>query len=126
MITVLADTPENVAAFQASGEVTAEDFKTLVIPHVEAKVNTYKELNFLLLLNTDVKNFSTGAWLQDIMLGLKNIARWNRAAIVTDQEGVQTFTDIFSVLMPGEFKSFPTANLANALKWCEEGNEITE
>ncbi|MGD1319708.1 STAS/SEC14 domain-containing protein [Chryseobacterium sp. 2R14A] len=55
---------------------------------------------------------------------LKNLSKWNRCAIVTDKEGVQNFTDIFSVLMPGEFKSFPKENLYNALYWCENGNEV--
>ncbi len=126
MITVLADTPENVAAFQASGTVTKEDFENLVFPHVDAKVNTYSELNFLMLLNTDVENFTFEAWIQDVLLGLKNIVRWNRAAIVTDQKGVQNFTAIFSVLMPGEFKSYPVEDLENALFWCANGNEVTE
>jgi hypothetical protein len=67
-----------------------------------------------------------GAWLQDVFLGLKNLTNWNRAAIVTDKQGVQNFTDIFSVLMPGEFKSFPKENLYNALYWCNNGNEIEE
>lgn len=126
MITVLPETPENVAAFQASGDITKEDFENLVIPHVQAKVNTYQELNFLLLLNTHVENFSFGAWWQEVLLGLKNLVSWNRAAIVTDQKEVQNFTDIFSVLMPGEFKSFPTEDLANALFWCAKGNEIND
>ncbi len=126
MITVLADTPDNVAAFQANGTVTKEDFENLVFPHVEAKVNAFSELNFLLLLNTDVENITAGAWMQELLLGLKNIVRWNRAAIVTDQKGVQNFTDIFSVLMPGEFKSFAVDNLENALFWCANGNEVNE
>lgn len=123
MITVLPDTPDNVAAFQAHGEVSKEDFENLVMPHVEAKVKIFDELNYLLLLNTEVENFSFGAWIQDALLGLKNITRWNRVAIVTDQKAVQNFTDIFSVLMPGEFKSFPREDLSNAIFWCANGNE---
>ncbi len=123
MITVIPDTPDHVAAFKASGEVTKEDFENLVLPHVEAKVNVFDELNYLLLLNTDVDNFTFGAWIQDVLLGLKNLTKWNRIAIVTDQKGVQNFTDIFSVLMPGEVKSYPCSDLANALFWCANGNE---
>ncbi len=123
MITVLADTPDNVAAFQAQGEVNKEDFENLVFPHVQAKVNQYDELNYLLLLNTDVENFTFGAWIQDALLGLKNITKWNRVAIVTDQKSVQKFTEIFSVMMPGEFRSFPRENLSKALNWCANGNE---
>lgn len=124
MITIINDAPENVAAFNASGEVTKEDFENLVIPYVKNKVEKFDELNYLLYLDTDLSNFTMGAWLQDALLGIKNLSKWNRAAIVTDKEGVQNFTDIFSVLMPGEFKSFPKENLYNALYWCQNGNEV--
>jgi len=124
MITIIPGSPENVAAFNATGEVTREDFESLVIPLVKQKVDQYNELNYLLYLDTDLDNFTMGAWLHDVFLGLKNLTKWNRAAIVTDKEGVQNFTDIFSVLMPGEFKSFPKENLYNALYWCNNGNEV--
>lgn len=126
MITLIPDVAENVAAFKANGEITKDDFEILVIPHVKAKVNTFDELNFLLYLDTDLDQFTAGAWFQDLLLGLKNITKWNRAAIVTDKKAVQNFTDIFSVLMPGEFKSFAKADLENALFWCANGNEINE
>lgn len=126
MISIINDAPENVAAFNATGEITKEDFENLVIPHVKTKVEEFGELNYLLYLNTDLGNFTAGAWLQDAFLGIKNITKWNRAAIVTDKEGVQNFTDIFSVVMPGEFKSFPKENLYNALYWCQNGNEVEE
>lgn len=126
MITIINDAPENVAAFSANGDITREDFENLVIPHVKAKVDQFNELNYLLYLDTDLSKFTMGAWLQDALLGIKNITKWNRAAIVTDKEGVQNFTDIFSVVMPGEFKSFPKENLYNALYWCENGNEVEE
>ncbi|ANF49576.1 hypothetical protein A0O34_02975 [Chryseobacterium glaciei] len=124
MITIIPEAPENVAAFSATGEVTKENFENLVIPHVKKKVEEFDELNYLLYLDTNLGNFTAGAWLQDMLLGLKNLTKWNRAAIVTDNESVQNFTDIFSVLMPGEFKSFPKENLYNALYWCKNGNEV--
>lgn len=124
MITIIPEAPENFAAFNATGEVTKEDFENLVIPRVKQKVDQFNELNYLLYLDTDLDNFTMGAWLQDALLGLKNLTKWNRTAIVTDKEGVQNFTDIFSVLMPGEFKSFPKGNLYNALYWCKNGNEV--
>lgn len=124
MIMIIPEAPENVAAFNATGEITREDFENLVIPHVKDKVDQFGELNYLLYLDTDLDKFTMGAWLQDALLGLKNLTKWNRTAIVTDKEAVQNFTDIFSVLMPGEFKSFPKENLYNALYWCKNGNEV--
>lgn len=121
MITIIPESPENVAAFQATDEITKEDFENLVIPHVKAKVETFGELNYLLYLNTDLDKFTIGAWLQDAFLGIKNLAKWNRAAIVTDKEGVQKFTEMFSIIMPGEFKAFPKNQVENALQWCATG-----
>lgn len=126
MITIIPDAAENVAAFKATGEVTKEDFEQVVFPEVERKVAAFDELNYLLLLETDLENFSTGAWFEDVLLGLKNFVNWNRTAIVTDKKGVQNFTAIFSVVMPGEFRFFPIDDLENALYWCENGDTILE
>lgn len=121
MITIIPDVPENVAAFRASGEITKEDFETLVMPHVAAKVNTFNELNYLLLLDTDLDKFTVGAWMQDAFLGLKNLTKWNRTAIVTDKDAVKKFTDAFSVVMPGEFRGFGKEDLSSAIFWCANG-----
>ena len=126
MITLISDVPENVAAFKATGEVTKDDFENLVFPHVKAKVNTFDELNYLFFIDTDLDQFSAGAWFEDALLGLKNITKWNRAAIVTDNNRVQNFTAIFSVIMPGEFKFFPIEDLENAIFWCANGNEVDD
>ena len=123
MITIIPDVPENIAAFKASGEITKDDFENLVTPHVKAKVNIFNELNYLFFLDTDLDHFTSGAWFQDALLGLKNLTNWNRAAIVTDKKAVQNFTAIFSVMMPGEFKFFPVEDLENAIFWCANGNE---
>ncbi|SIT23282.1 STAS/SEC14 domain-containing protein [Chryseobacterium gambrini] len=124
MITIIPEAPENVAAFNATGAVTKEDFENLVFPRVKAKIEQFGELNYLMYIDTDLDNFTAGAWLEDALLGLKNLTKWNRAAILTDNQHVQNFTEIFSVLMPGEFKSFPKGNLYNALYWCKNGNEV--
>ncbi|WP_285270179.1 STAS/SEC14 domain-containing protein [Kaistella rhinocerotis] len=122
MITLIPDVPENVAAFRASGEITKDDFESVVMPHVKAKVNTFDELNYLLLLDTDLDKFTVGAWMQDAFLGLKNLSKWNRAAIVTDKTAVQKFTDGFSAVAPGEFRGYSKDELSQAIAWCAGGN----
>lgn len=126
MITLIPDVPENVAAFKATGAVSKADFENLVFPHVQAKVNTFDELNYLFCLDTDLDQFTAGAWFEDALLGLKNITKWNRAAIVTDNNSVQNFTAVFSVIMPGEFKFFPKEDLENAIFWCANGDEVND
>ncbi|KFF06456.1 SpoIIAA family protein [Flavobacterium reichenbachii] len=120
MIRLIDNTPNNVAAFKAIGEVTKEDYQNVVVPEVERVIEQIGHINFLLYLDTDVENFTAGAWMQDALLGLKNIAKWNRAAIVTDSDKAITFTNGFSYFVPGEFKGFKKEQYDQALTWTSE------
>ena len=119
MITQINDLPTNMVGFRASGEVTKEDFEP-VLKQVEELVERTDKLNYLLVLDTSPKDFTAGAWLQDGLLGIKNLTKWNRAAIVSDSEEVIQFTDVFSKLMPGEFRGFHKSELQTAIDWTSE------
>jgi hypothetical protein len=123
MITQLKVVPDNMVAFEASGQVTKEDFETVVMPAVTELVTRTNELNYLMLISTDLSNFTIGAWLQDLLLGIKEITKWNRAAIVTEEAGINTFTNIFSVIVPGEFKGYGKDELAVAINWVANGDD---
>jgi hypothetical protein len=122
MIETLSNTPSNIAAFRAVGEITADDYKNVVKPKVEQLIKKTQQLNFLLVLDTAVSNFTPGAWFQDAMLGLSKLMRWNRGAIVSDSDFVNKFTDAFSVIAPGEFKGFKKSQLQEAIDWTSERN----
>jgi hypothetical protein len=113
------DTTDNIVAFRALAEVTKEDFLAVVVPAVEHLVKQINEINFLLVLDTDIKNFTAGAWLQDALLGLKHLGKWNRAAIVTDSDEIISFTNGFSYVVPGEFRGFKKELFNKALNWVE-------
>lgn len=118
------DTTDNIVAFRALAEVTKDDFLTAVVPAVEHLVKQTNEINFLLVFDTDIQNFTAGAWLQDALLGLKHFGKWKRAAIVTDSEEIITFTNGFSFLVPGEFKGFKKLDFNKALNWAEGNIEV--
>ena len=124
MIIPLDTQNKNFVGFKAIGEVDADDFKKIVIPQAEAFVAKTGKLNYLLKIETDLNNFSAGAWLQDAILGIKVFTKWNRAAIVTDSEGIKSFTEFFSKLMIGEFKCFTHDELDVAISWVSEEKTI--
>ena len=117
MIEQLEGTPSSIAAFRASGEVTKEDFEKIVIPAVNEVIARTGELNYLMVIDTPLKNFSAGAWWKDALMGLKKLTKWRRAAIITDSDGIRKFTDLFSMVMPGEFKGFKPEQLDEAISW---------
>jgi hypothetical protein len=120
MVEQMMDVPAGMVGFRATGDVTEEDYKDVIVPAVEQLVRMWGTINFLLLLDTSVTRFTPGAWLQDALMGLRRITRWRRAAIVSDSEGVRKFTNIFSKLAPGEFKGFTKEQLPTAIAWTSE------
>ncbi|RZJ24295.1 MAG: STAS/SEC14 domain-containing protein [Flavobacterium sp.] len=117
MVEILKDIPNNVAGFRASGAVKQDDYVNVVIPFTEEKLRQTGEINFLLLIDTDLSNFTFGAWLNDALLGIKHLTKWRKAAIITDNEVAIKFTDGFSVVAPGEFKGFLRSNYEAAVRW---------
>lgn len=113
------DTTDNIVAFRALAEVTTEDFLNVVMPAVEHLAKQTNEINFLLVLDNDVERFTTSEWLQEALMGLKHLGKWNRAAIISDSEEIITFTNGFSYVVPGEFHGFKKEFFNKALNWVE-------
>lgn len=125
MIEQIHNLPDNMVGFRSSGEVTQDDFK-LVNTKVTQLVEKTGKLNYLLYLENSPADFTFGAWIQDALLGIKNITKWNRAAIISDSETVDKFTSFFSKIMPGEFKVFHKNDLERAIDWTSEKINIEE
>jgi hypothetical protein len=119
MIEQIKNLPTNMVGFRSTGEVKKEDFD-LVIEEVRKIVDRTGKLNYLLFLDNSPADFTFGAWMQDAFLGIQNITKWNRAAIVSDSDAVIKFTNAFSILMPGEFKGFHKNDLQEAIDWTSE------
>ena len=123
MITQIPDVPNNMVGFRADGEVTKEDFE-MVKEQVAQLVEKTGKLNYLLFLDNSPKDFTLGAWLQDALLGISNLTKWNRAAIISDSEAVIKFTDVFSKLMPGEFRGYAKTEYDKAVNWVSERSDV--
>jgi len=117
MLTVIQNLPEHVFGVKASGEITKDDLKNVLLPGLEALSEKHKDIYYLLVLETDVQNFTAGAWLQDLIAGIKHFRSWKKIAIVTDQEAVEKFTDLFSYISPGESKGYKIHEVQKAIDW---------
>jgi hypothetical protein len=117
MLQKISGLPSYVAGFRATGEVSKEDYQSILIPEIERVDKEHGHIHFLMVLDTPAKNFTIGAWLQDAMQGLKHYRGWKKIAIVTDEKGIEKFTDLFSALVPGKAKGFPLAQESEARSW---------
>ena len=123
MLTKIEDVPAHVAAFKATGKVDKHDYENLLVPELERKDKEHGHLHMLMVLETPVKNFTLGAWMEDAWMGLKHYRGWRKIAIVTDESAVGTFTNKFSFVIPGKAKGFKLAELETAKKWVAEEDQ---
>lgn len=117
MLELLRDLPVNTVGVRATGKVTKQEYEQVLMPALDAVSKKFDKINLLLLLETDISHFTPGAWMNDLIVGLKHFTKWHRVAIVTEQKGVQKFTDIFSHFVPGQYKGFSIAELGLAKHW---------
>ncbi len=123
MLQFIKDLPGHVVGIRAIGEVDKNDYNHVLIPRMEELVKRQGEINYLLVLETDVQHFTIAAWWQDFILVLKNFTKWKKVAIVTDQKSVVWFSDVFSHLIPGESRGFPLSDLNQAIDWVSSDEE---
>jgi len=117
MLEIIRNLPSHVLGIKAIGQVTAEDLKTVLHPALNEQVEKFDAINYLLVLDTSVKNFTTGAWLQDMKAGLQNLSKWNKIAVVTDEIVVEKFTDLFTIAVPGKSRGFKHVEMEEAKAW---------
>lgn len=117
MLKLIDNLPDHILGIRATGEVDQEDLKNILLPGLAVKAEQYGEIYYLLVLETGVENFSAGAWVQDLIAGLKHFTKWKKIAIVTDQPAVEKFTDLFSFITPGEARGFKMNEIEKARRW---------
>ena len=126
MLLLMTDAPAHVVGVRALGKVDKDEYERILLPALEKALKQYGELNFIMVLETSVANFSAGAWLDDIKAGLKHYKKWNKIAIVTDQKPIEKITDFVSALIPGEARGFPLSDIELAKSWVGAPKDVKE
>jgi hypothetical protein len=124
MLQIMKDVPANVVGVRALGKVTEEDYKTSLVPELEKASKELGAINFLMVFETDLGNFTSGAWLQDAKVSLKHFAKWNKIAIVSDQKIVEKFAYVFNYISPADAKGFPVSDIELAKAWVAVPQEM--
>ena len=109
--------PESVVGIKASAEVTADDYRNVLVPAVESALEGEGKLRMLYVIGDDVTGLSAGAVWQDTKVGLGHYTRWEKVAVCTDKEWLRHSVDIFGYLIPGEVRAFTIAQEGEARTW---------
>ena len=120
MIEIIPGLPPHVAAFTATGKITSDDYKKIINPCVKKIAKDFGKINYLLVLNTPLSNYSTNAWIQDGLLGFRHFAKWNKLAIVSEKNSIKKFTNFFGKFLPSVTKGFMMQDVDIAKRWIAE------
>ncbi len=119
MINRIDGMPAGTIGFEASGEVSADDYRDVLEPALNEAADT-GDLRLLYVLGDDVK-MDAGALLQDaktgIGIGIGKHSAWKRTAVATDVEWLRRSMQLFAWMVPGEFKLFDAGEVEAAKVW---------
>jgi len=117
MIKIMNDLPENVVGISAEGKITGTDYETVLIPALEEKLKANKKIRVLYQLGNNFTGFDMSAMFDDAKIGLKHLSAWDRIALVSDHEMINSVAKFFGHLMTCELRIFKNDELETAKKW---------
>jgi hypothetical protein len=117
LITLITGLPDNVVGAEASGKVTDDDYKNVLIPAVERANEKHEKIRLLYVLGAGFEDYDAGAMWDDAKVGLSHFGAWERIAVVTDHSVYRAMIKAFGFAMPGEVKVYPLNELDQAKAW---------
>jgi hypothetical protein len=120
MIRLLGDMPPGVLGLEAVDDVEKEDYENVIAPAVEAAIAQHGKVRLVYVLGREFDEYERDAVWEDIKLGVRHPASFERMAIVTDAGWAGPAVKIFSVLWPGKARAFPLAELDAAKRWAAD------
>jgi hypothetical protein len=124
MVELLNDFPPYVAAYRAYGIVQKQDYEKIVMAKVDEAAARYGKINFLVLLQTDVWNYSFTAFINHIKVSFEHFSEWNRMAIVTDKQWLSKAYRVLNHLVPGEIRGYEIRQFDEARYWVSQSLEV--
>ncbi|HUW98224.1 MAG TPA: STAS/SEC14 domain-containing protein [Acidiferrobacter sp.] len=117
MITLMPGLPSHVIGLVASGQVTAQDYESVVIPAVEATLKRHERVRLFYHIGPECTGFSTTAMWDDLKVGFSHMMVWERVAVVTDIAWIRTSIKLLGFTIGGLVRIFSNDEMAAAREW---------
>jgi hypothetical protein len=113
MLELIEGFPGNVVGIAVSGRLTMQDCEDILVPAMQKSLKRHEKIRLYYELNS---RFPGAAW-DDLELGLEDLSRCERVAIVTDIGWVRLTVKALRFLIPSEIRVFPTDQADEGRAW---------
>lgn len=117
MIRILTDMPPGVLGFEASGKLTADDYRQVLAPAIDAASAEGGKVRIVYVFAGEFGGMDAGALWQDLKMGVTDWKAWDRIALVTDQGWLRDGLKAFAWAVPGEARAFTLDERDDAVAW---------
>ena len=120
MIEQLDDMPPGTIGFRATGHVTRDEYRDVLLPPVRFAAEA-GDVRMLFAVGPGFEEFEPGALMEDskmgLTLGIGHLHAWKRTALVTDVDWIKKALRMFAWLTPGDVEVFELDQLEDAKAW---------
>ncbi|MEQ8547118.1 MAG: STAS/SEC14 domain-containing protein [Cyclobacteriaceae bacterium] len=120
MIRLMKDLPESILGVFATEKITGEDYETILIPALEEKLKANAKIRMIYHIDGDFTGFEFSALWDDAKFGMKHLSEFERVALVSDHEMINSIVRFFSYMIKSEIKIFKDRELLEAKEWIIE------
>ena len=120
MIRILGGMPAGVVGLEAVDDVEEEDYRDVIVPTIEAAIAEHGKVRLVYVLGPEFDEYDDDAVWEDLKLGARHPASFERIAVVTDARWAAPAMKVFSILWPGQARAFPLSDLEAAKAWAAE------
>lgn len=116
-VSVIPDLPDDTLGISVHGVVTAQDYAREIVPLIEAKLAAHQEISLIYRIGPEFDHFTPGAMWSDAKVGMTNLDRFSKIAVVSDVRWIRHAVQAFEPLMPAEVEVFGDGEMAAAKAW---------
>lgn len=117
MFKQISDMPAGTIGFEAHGDVDDDDFEEIVAPVLRREIADGRKVRLLYLLGPHLRDYEGDAVKEEMKFAARHATAYERVAIVSDESWLRPALRMLSVLVPGQLRGFPVAQLQSAKAW---------
>jgi SpoIIAA-like len=117
MITISPQSKGNILIISATGKLTDQDYKEVLIPRLEAIIREHGKARLLLDMGDKFHGWEPAAAWDDARFGLAHRNDFEKMGVVGGPKWVEWALKIGAVAISGEIKNFPSSEREAAMRW---------